>query len=204
MVSPLFINQICRIRSASLSNLDGKICDLNARGPAEICLELYEQFGLNYPKFLKMDPLSKMGFIASESILRTNPIPEDDLKSTAIVLSNDASSLDVDGKYFETVGHFASPALFVYTLPNVVIGEICIRNRFKGENAFFVQDKFDAEWIADYVEGLMMHQGVSNCLAGWIEVRGEHYDVFLYLTQKHKGTSGREHSFQTIQALYQG
>ena len=44
-----------------------------------------------------------------------------------LVLSNANASLDVDLKYAKTMQTGASPALFVYTLPNIVIGEISIR-----------------------------------------------------------------------------
>ena len=84
--------------------------------------------------------------------------PED----IGVVLANANSSLDTDIKYFETVKDIASPALFVYTLPNIVIGEICIRHNFKGENAFFIFEEFDAGFIQQYVSNLIN----NNIIAG--------------------------------------
>lgn len=104
-------------------------------------LALYKHAGINYPKFYKMDNLSKLGFLAAEMILK-NPTLILDFKKEdiAIVLYNRNSSLDTDINYFETVKEMASPALFVYTLPNILIGELCIRHGFKGENIFFLRD----------------------------------------------------------------
>jgi hypothetical protein len=66
--------------------------------------------------------------------------------ATGIVLSNSNASLDADIKYYDSVANIPSPALFVYTLPNIVIGEISIKHSFKGENAFFIFDSFDARF----------------------------------------------------------
>src|SRR3712207_7060242 len=44
--------------------------------------------------------------------------------------------------YEQTICHraqfFPSPSVFVYTLPNIVTGEIAIRNHYHGETHFFV------------------------------------------------------------------
>ena len=99
---------------------------------AGFLLSVYQHFQFNYPKFYKMDNLSKLGWLAAEVLLKDFPskgfLPEE----VGIALANANSSLDVDIKYYETVKEMASPALFVYTLPNILIGEICIRNNFKG------------------------------------------------------------------------
>src|ERR1700754_4127986 len=93
-------------------------------GLSERLLSLYRSLKLDYPKFYKMDQLSKLGWLASEVLLKDNPIlgtmqPED----IGIVLTNANSSLDTDIKYLDTVADIASPAVFVYTLPNIMIGE---------------------------------------------------------------------------------
>ena len=86
-----------------------------------------------------MDNLSKLGWLASEVLLKNSFDKENyQPEEIGIVLANANSSLDKDIKYWESVQDMASPSLFVYTLPNIVIGEICIRNHFKGENALYI------------------------------------------------------------------
>jgi hypothetical protein len=135
-----------------------------------------------YPKFYKMDNLSKLGFLASEILLKDNEqltsYPADEV---GIVLSNANASLDTDIKYYKTVSEFASPALFVYTLPNIVIGEICIRNGFKGENAFFISEQFNAPFIVEYVDNLINNNILQCCICGWIELLKESYKAALFL-----------------------
>lgn len=132
-----------------------------------------------------MDNLSKLGWLASEILLKDsfqseNYNPED----IGIVLANSNSSLDTDLKYFESTKDFASPSLFVYTLPNIVMGEICIRNKFKGENAFFVQEKFDANFVEQYVNNLVNNNILQACICGWIDVVKEDYQAMLFLVEK--------------------
>ena len=134
-----------------------------------------------------MDNLSKLGWLASEILLKDsfkkdNYRPED----IGLILSNTNSSLDTDQKYMESVNDFPRSSLFVYTLPNIVTGEICIRNNFKGENAFFVFDSFNAGFIENYVSSLLDNNVLQACICGWIELLGNEYKAVLFLVEKLK------------------
>ena len=94
----------------------------------------YRHFAFDYPKFYRMDNLSKLGWLAAEVLFQDVSIKPYQPEDVGIVLANRSSSLDTDIKYFESVKTIPSPALFVYTLPNIVMGEICIRHVLKGEN----------------------------------------------------------------------
>lgn len=154
-------------------------------GLSERLLSLYRSLGLDYPKFYKMDQLSKLGWLASEILLKDNTILSAMLpEEIGIVLSNANSSLDTDVKYLDTVADIASPAVFVYTLPNIMIGEISIRNKFKGENAFFIFDRFDAEFIELYVGQLLDTGVLKACICGWVDVLGEDYKATLFLVAR--------------------
>ena len=134
-----------------------------------------------------MDNLSKLGWLASEILLKNsfqkeNYRPED----IGLILSNANSSLDTDQKYMASVKDIPSPLLFVYTLPNIVTGEICIRNNFKGEDAFFVFDSFNADFIENYVSSLLDNNVLQVCICGWIELLGDEYKAALFLVEKLK------------------
>jgi hypothetical protein len=150
--------------------------------------DAYSKINVAYPRFYKMDRLSKLGFLASELLLGSLPNKLD--STTAVVLSNSNSSLDTDLRYWESVKTQASPSLFVCTLPNIVIGEICIRNGFKGENIFFVSPAFDPAWTDGYVRGIFEKRNTEHCLAGWVDVLGDQADVFLYLTSQSSSKQG--------------
>lgn len=163
---------------------------------------LYDRFSGQYPKFHKMDLLSKLGWIATEVLLQDMPMDKYVPEDTGVVLANTSSSLDTDERYYETVKEIASPALFVYTLPNIVIGEISIRHKLKGENAFFVTEGFDIEFITGYVQQLLDTGAVNACICGWVEQYHTHYDAALYLIEKN--SRGMEQPFTTerIRKLY--
>jgi hypothetical protein len=148
----------------------------------DFLLNIYNHFDIKYPKFYKMDNLSKLGWLATEVLLmgsfdKTKYAPGE----VGVVLSNANSSLDTDLKYFESTKEFASPSLFVYTLPNIVTGEICIRHHFKGENTFFIHEKFDANFIEQYVNNLVNNNILQACICGWVDVLLEDYRTVLFL-----------------------
>src|SRR5690606_9811213 len=103
--------------------------------------QVYKENNSAYPKFFKMDNLCKLAFLASEFLLEDSKIGSTTQENMGIVLSNKSSSLNTDRKHQATINdkdnYFPSPALFVYTLPNIMIGEISIRHQIKGENVFF-------------------------------------------------------------------
>jgi hypothetical protein len=152
--------------------------------PQDFLYALYKHLQTDYPKFYKMDNLCKLGFLATEILLqKTNINTIYPHAKTGIVLCNANASLDADIAYFETVKNIPSPAQFVYTLPNIVIGEISIRHGFKGENAFFVTDKFDADLLEFYVSDLFKRKNIDCCIAGWVDFLGESYKAVFYLVE---------------------
>jgi hypothetical protein len=154
-------------------------------GNAETLLnEIYAHFKIAYPKFHKMDMLCKLGFLATEILLiGTDHQIKYGETDTGIVLSNKNASLDVDLRFAKTIHAGASPALFVYTLPNIVIGEIAIRHHFKGENAFFVFNRFDGNFIYAYVTSLFGNGLIKNCICGWVDILKEEYRAILFLVE---------------------
>jgi hypothetical protein len=172
--------------------------------PGDLIAAAYQYFNLQYPKFFKMDPLSRLGWITAELLLgpawdTTIYRPED----IAIVLSNTHSSLDTDYKYNDTIRDIPSPSVFVYTLPNIMIGEISIRHGFKGESAFFLSPSFDPTLLAAYTN-LLLQQHIANAaIVGWVDLLGNDYKAALYLNERTKGPDTIEFSSDTMQAIFQ-
>ena len=164
----------------------------------------YKQFDINYPKFYKMDNLAKLGFLATEILLNGNfERNKYAANEVGVVFANANASLDADLNYWQSVKNIPSPALFVYTLPNIVIGEICIRNNFKGENAFFVQKEFDIPFTEFYVNDLMDRHNLAACICGWTDIIGEEYKAVLYLVEKKKKERSQLFITKNIQNTYE-
>lgn len=168
-------------------NIEYKNTDGNPFG--EFMKSVYRHFDIKYPKYFKMDNLCKIAFIASEIILKDNEkIKETAPNKIGVILQNSHSTIDTDTEYAATIidksNYFPSPAIFVYTLPNVMIGEICIRNRFQGENTCFISKEFDIEFISDYVNNLMDSGKIDKCIAGWADYVENNYKTMIFLVEK--------------------
>jgi len=162
---------------------------------------LYEKLDINYPKFFKMDALCKSGMAAAHVLLKNFKKDHYRPEEIGIVLSNKNGSIEADINYFESSKTFPSPSLFVYTLPNIVIGEISIRYGFKGENAFFVSEKFNADWMYFYVSNLLQEHHIKACICGWADVANENYDACLFLVEK-KSENGVNFTVENLNTLY--
>jgi 3-oxoacyl-[acyl-carrier-protein] synthase-1 len=135
---------------------------------------LYREFVGDYPKFFKMDGLCRLGFIAAELLLKDKTAEE--RENAAITLFNRNGSLVTDRNYQHTISdgnYFPSPALFVYTLANIVTGEIAIRHKIYGETSFYILSDYDEAAINETVENAFLTSSPSFILAGWVDYNND-------------------------------
>ena len=162
----------------------------------------YKFLKTDYPKFFKMDNLSKLAFLAADVLLKDENLNEEE-NNIALIFSNKASSLDTDRKHHAAIendaDYFPSPAVFVYTLPNICLGEISIKHRLYSENSFFIFDRFNAAPLQLYANNLLASGKAEKVLCGWVDFDEDGYDAFLYLV----GNEGEiEHKTEEINRLY--
>jgi len=190
LIEEKYIISACVISNNVALKNNGIVFSGENKGLRQFLTSLYNHVRIDYPKFYKMDNLCKLGWLASEILMKDESIiSEFKPEEIGTVFTNANASLDTDLNYFETTKVIASPALFVYTLSNIIAGEICIRNKFKGENAFFVFKEFNAAFIKAYVDDLFANNSMKLCICGWIDVLEEDYKAVLYLvsTKKKEG-----------------
>jgi hypothetical protein len=133
--------------------------------------ELYYKLDLNYPKFFKMDNLCKLGVLGAELLVRENQEILKGKFDIGIILQNKSSSLDSDIKHQAKIDEdTVSPAVFVYTLPNIVIGEISIKHKWNSEGVFFVDKEIDYELLSQYSNILLKEARTKLNLIGWVDV----------------------------------
>jgi 3-oxoacyl-[acyl-carrier-protein] synthase-1 len=148
--------------------------------------ELYNHLGMNYPKFFKMDCLSKAGILAAEMVMRAVGQSNEELKNDwGVVCFNSAASLDDDRTYQATIqdpeNYFPSPSVFVYTLANIVAGEMAIKYKMRGETSFYVSQHFDKERLEKAVADVFARTGAHYLLAGWVDYDNGHCNVQLFV-----------------------
>ena len=200
MSKKLYIQNYCTFKNNSVS-LNGKIIFSEDTSEAkDFFKSVYRFLDIKYSKFFKMDSLSKLAFLSAEIILKDINTESENI---AIILSNNASSLDTDRKHQNSISdkdnYYPSPAVFVYTLPNIGIGEISIRHQLKSENGFFVFEKYNANFHYNYEKSLIYNNKSDSVLAGWVNIDKDSYEAFLYLVSEN-GTI--EHTEQNLKQLY--
>lgn len=172
------INSYVHIRDNKIYRNGKEIFSAGEQGiNSNFLKQAYKKLHLQYPKFHKMDGLSKLGILAGAALFGEDPVDP----STALVFSNSNSSLETDRRHFETMKGIVSPAIFVYTLPNIVLGEISIKYGLQSENSFFISPDFNGELLKDYSEILLNSGKAAAVVSGWIDLKNEEYDVFLCL-----------------------
>ena len=196
------IAKYCHIKGNSIS-LDQNILFKDTSSDlGHFMKAAYTYFAIDYPKFFKMDRLSKLAFLAAE-VLLGHPDTSKENRNLAIVLSNRASSLDTDRKYHESISSadnfYPSPSVFVYTLPNICIGEISIRHKLRSENSFFIFNAFNPGFLKDYSENLLLTDKADEVLCGWVDVDKDTYEAFLYIVS---AIGDSLHTEQQLTKLY--
>lgn len=175
-------------------NANEELGEQDGAGHHSLLTSLYKQMIGNYPKFYKMDGLSRLGFVASEILLnaekgetdveRREEAGERLLKERAIIFFNHSSSIASDRNYKESINdknnYFPSPSIFVYTLPNIVTGEIAIRNHFHGETSFFILPDKDERLMEEILQASCRDTQSKSFLTGWIDYEDErHFEADL-------------------------
>ena len=198
------------------ATLDDTLLQTNDHNGMHFLVQLYKARVGDYPKFYKMDALSRLGFMAAELLVNaeqeemavskplvkveqqemaiSEPLVKaekgnmvSDAESRAIVFFNAHSSLAADRKYLESIidrdNYFPSPAAFVYTLPNIVTGEVAIRHGYHGETSFYILPDKDETLMQQVLQATTADGHLQSIIAGWVDyVDADHFlaDVAIY------------------------
>ncbi|WP_293893358.1 3-oxoacyl-ACP synthase [Flavobacterium sp.] len=197
-----YIQSYCTIQNNKVTLNGEMIFESESDLFSDFSKKAYQYFEINYPKFFKMDDLSKLAFLAAELLLK-NEMDGTKENNIALVFANASSSLDTDVKYQNSINdkenYYPSPAVFVYTLPNICLGEISIRHQLKSENSFFIFAEFNPLFTGNYANLLLKTKKADKVLCGWVDFYKEEYKAFLYLVSN-EGTT--EHNEQTLKTFY--
>lgn len=130
---------------------------------------LYRERVGDYPKFFKMDLQCKLGFLLTELLVGDDPDRFTPRGDRAVLVFSREGCLVNDLHYAATMADFPSPALFVYTLPNTVTGEIAIRNRYAGETGAYLLERYDRAQIDALVQQAFQDGETRSAVVAWID-----------------------------------
>jgi 3-oxoacyl-[acyl-carrier-protein] synthase-1 len=174
--------------------VDGKSLACEGRGKA-LLTALYKQYASDYPKFYKMDMLCRLGFIAAELLNGAESQCQKDgvggqyQDNRAMILFNHSSSIHADRAYLASISdadnYFPSPSLFVYTLPNIVAGELATRHHYHGETSFYILPERDERLMWQIQTATFADPAIDSMISGWLDCEDEdHFLADLYLLSK--------------------
>lgn len=171
--------------------VDGEKLDFESRGK-EMLTEVYKTKIGDYPKFYKMDMLSRLAFVASELLIESEgqrvinnyqltinmPNTPHLTPNTqrAVVLFNHSSSIIADCQYVKSIDKddfYPSPAAFVYTLPNITTGEIALRNGYHGETSFYLLAERNEKLMQRVIKSTFIDRDIKSVIGGWIDCPSE-------------------------------
>lgn len=201
------ITQYCSIQSGVVSlNAEPVFTDKNAP-PTEFFKNVYRHLEMKYPKFHKMDMLCKLAVLCCEQLLQNHSVEKYNADKVALVICNKHSSLETDVQHQKSIAdpqnYFPSPAVFVYTLANIMLGEIAIRQNFKGENACLVQETFDKKQFLEYCN-MLFAKGETDCIiGGWVDFFENDYSTHLLCIENGENSElSRPFDINTLNQLF--
>lgn len=182
IVHKLYIN-------SNIVEIDGINQNIDSKGIG-LLNYLYKNKVINYPKYYKMDGLSQLGLIATEILLEHEGKQRFvECENRAIVFFNKNASNHADKRYLKTIldeeNFYPSPSEFVYTLPNIVNGEIAIRNKYNGETCFYVLPEKNIKLMNEILQTTFHDSKMESILTGWIEyLSDEDFEAELFIIKK--------------------
>ena len=167
-----------RITPDGLS-VDGKDVPLESHGSALIT-EIFKKYIADTSRFFKMDLYSRLAYVGT-TLLAKDLLDGSEPEDRALFIFTQNGSVLADRKHLSTFSDpeafFPSPAVFINTLPNVVLGEIAVRNVIKGETTLVMLPGRDDAAMDGILEATLSATRPAVMLCGWVDCAGE--DTFM-------------------------
>lgn len=169
--------------------LDGRPLPVQSQG-AGLLSEIYRKYVGDYPKYHKMDALSRLAFLATELLLSRGDVPQDSKRAT--ILFNRTSSVVADRCHLGSIAKpgefYPSPSVFLGTLPNIATGEIAIRHGYTGETSLYITDFRDEALMKKVVSSSFSLGGFRSLICGFVDCdRGDSFEADLKILVKNIG-----------------
>lgn len=149
---------------------DGRPLPVQSQG-AGLLSEIYRKYVGDYPKYHKMDALSRLAFLATELLLSRSDVPQDSGRAT--ILFNRTSSVVADRCHLGSIAKpgefYPSPSVFLGTLPNIATGEIAIRHGYTGETSLYITDFRDEALMKNVIGSSFSQGGFRSLICGFVD-----------------------------------
>ncbi|MBK8341147.1 MAG: hypothetical protein IPK99_14640 [Flavobacteriales bacterium] len=189
-----------RLKGGVLSADDREL--LRAQGSMEnVFRECYKELAMDYPKFHKMDAPSKLAVLVTEPLLQRARQEGADLENRmGLIGMSHCGSTVTDEEHWavRTETGLASPAVFVYTLPNIGLGEITIRHRIFGSSLCLLDHEPGTELIQRSIRVLHERDGMEWIVCLWSDIFADRYDARAVLLGPGPGAPADANTLRTL------
>ena len=159
--------------------VDGQTVAVENRGSA-LVTEIFKKYLADGSRFFKMDLYSRLAYVAT-SLLAKDALETSDPEDRAMVIFTQNGSVLADRKHLSTFANpeefFPSPAVFINTLPNVVLGEIAVKNSIKGETTLVLLPDRDEPTMQRIIDATLSATRPSVLICGWVDCEAD--DSFI-------------------------
>ena len=143
---------------------------------ASLLTEIFKESLADGSRFFKMDLFSRLAYVAVGLLAKDAPgeyVPEE----TGLLIFTLNGSVLADRKHLSTFAkpdeYYPSPAIFINTLPNVVLGEMAVTHRIKGETTLVMLPGRDEETMDSILDATLAATRPSVLITGWVDCESE-------------------------------
>lgn len=151
--------------------MDDQAVPLENRGSA-LVTEIFKKYLADGSRFFKMDLYSRLAYVGT-TLLAKDALEDAGSEDRALVIFTQNGSVLADRKHLSTFSNpdefFPSPAVFINTLPNVVLGEIAVKNSIKGETTLVLLPDRDETAMQRIIEATVAATRPSVLICGWVD-----------------------------------
>ncbi len=159
--------------------LDGTPVPHESTGAA-LLTEIFKTCLADGSRFFKMDLFSRLAYVGA-GLLAKDMLSDCEPDDIALYFFTLNGSVLADRKHLSTFSDpgafYPSPAVFINTLPNVVLGEIAVRHTVKGETTLVMLPRRDDGRMEEIVRVTAAATRPAALLYGWVDCEGE--DAFI-------------------------
>ena len=135
---------------------------------------LYKECLSDDARYYKMDLFSRLAYVGTGLLAKDNLAgcaPED----IGLLIFTKNGSVLADRKHLSTFSqeYYPSPAIFINTLPNVVLGEIAVTHQIKGETTLVMLPGENQELMENILAATLSATQPSALITGWVDCESE-------------------------------
>ena len=123
-----------------------------------------------------MDLYSRLAYVGA-SLLAKDSLADCAPEDIALCIGTVNGSVLADRKHISTISDpeafYPSPSVFINTLPNVVLGEIAVKNGVKGETTLVMLPERDEATLQTVVDVTLAATRPAALICGWVDCTAE-------------------------------